>query len=189
MNWFKLVSLNIILFTTKLISKIHMPFSRKEITGKDYYSVLEHARAGDLILSRVHGELSNFFIDGKYTHVGIITEVDTVIEAVSGGVREADMVTFCINKDELAIVRPLGLTDIEIEKMVLFAREQVGKPYDFEFLFSDIKSFYCSELVYCALKAGDSDFSFEPGKHYGQISVSPSDFFESHSFEVLWQTA
>lgn len=98
-----------------------------------------------------------------YSHVGILTPWGTVIEAWHiGGVREKRLVDWT----NVNAYRIPSATANELQEAVLFARGQVGKPYDFlsivRFIsrrgghdYSRASKWFCSELVHCAFaKAG-----------------------------------
>lgn len=130
------------------------------------------------------GELTNFFIDGYFKHVAILTDRGTVIEATTHGVIETDLIDFLLRKDYFAVYLPLFA---DLDQMIAaceFAKAQVGKAYDYEFATSDIKSFYCAEIIYTAYQTavGDSPFTLRP--RLGQLTVLPNDVADAKS---KWQ--
>lgn len=142
---------------SEFIGTIHMPYSRKLLTGKDYYAVKKLLRPGDVILSMTRGEFANFFIPDFWSHGAIFVRdygvnEESVVEATSKGVVETDLVSFITSKDYIAIFRPIFLSERECINACKFALSCVGAPYDwlFEYSESNNKAFYCFELVACA---------------------------------------
>jgi hypothetical protein len=120
-------------------------------------------RVGDVIIAHGH----DFFIspmDGNadYIHTAIVSKTDplTVIEAWgpndsgNASVREASFASFVAGTgaDGYKVVRPTQ-DPAKIQAAVGFARQQVGKPYNWSFnLFGPVNdaSWFCSSLVYAA---------------------------------------
>lgn len=90
----------------------------------------------------------------EYTHSGVIEDEKTVIHAVAEGVERIDILDFIKDTDGFVILEPIFA---DKEKVVIYARAQVGKPYDFKFEASDggpVTAFFCHELTAMSLKAG-----------------------------------
>ena len=170
-NWLKLS-----VAISKFSAKIHMPYSRKKITGKHYYSAIQYLEPGIVMATRTDGELSNLGIPGFWSHIAIVTSNGSVIEATTHGVVETDLVSFFMNKDHIIALKPRFATREQRNKAVNLCLQQIGKPYDFEFASSDIKAFYCSELVTWAYNQACPDFPFKTRSVLGRDTVIPSDF-------------
>jgi uncharacterized protein YycO len=168
---------------------IHMPFSRKLIVGSDFHECLPLLKTGRLLLSRTDGELSNIFIPGFWSHVGMVTETNSVIEAVTHGVHEIDLYTFFLDKDYVCLLECNYLTEAEQAIAAEWAIKQTGKPYDFGMVLSNEKAFFCSELVYWAQKAANPNIPFVPEKTFGMDTITPNDFWAANKFyKVIWQS-
>ena len=172
---------------TVWVGETHMPWSRKKITGIDLFEVLSCVKPGMIFLTKTHGELTNLFIPGKWSHVGIYTGENTVVEAVGKGVIEKDLATFMLTKDEICLLAPAFITD---EKRMKYAAEwcerQIGLPYDYDF-YSNNKAFYCSELVYNAYKVVDPTSGFELRERLGVKTVLPDDFYRAREkWREVW---
>lgn len=166
------------------MGKIHVPFSRKKITGRDYYNVRDSISIGTVLLTNTYGELSNLFNPSEHKHAGLYvgkindTEIRYVIEAVGKGVVFTDLVTFMTTKDVIVGVRPKS--DIDKEKfnksIYRIATRLIGKPYDFLFALDD-KAYYCFELAAECLNSSDRSLQINPRE------VAPLKFiFDSKSF-------
>lgn len=184
---FQKILLNTANFLSQRISKVHAPFSRKKFTGQDFWAFKETIQIGDIISTKSGGELSNLFIPGFFGHVAMVISPTTVIEATTHGVVETDLYSFLIGKDYVAISRDNFLTIDQKIDMVVWLKEQLGKPYDFEFATSDISKFYCSELMYMAIKQVTGKSPFKLKKILGQETIDPSDFFQAKKlFNTIW---
>src|SRR3972149_3283542 len=136
---------------SKWASKIHVPFSRKRLTGLDYYEIQPLLSPGTVLLTRTDGELSNVGIPGFWSHVALYLGNNTVIEATTHGVVETDLVTFLMGKDYACALDPRFTVTLDQSQLIcLKAITQKGKQYDYEFNTSDITKFYCSELIWWA---------------------------------------
>lgn len=184
---FQKILLNTANYVSQKISKVHAPFSRKKFTGKDFWAFKDTIQVGDVISTKSEGELSNMFIPGFFGHVAIVISPTTVIEATTHGVVETDIYSFLIGKDYVAISRDKFLSIDQKMDMAIYLRQQLGKPYDFEFATSDIAKFYCSELLYSGYKAVTGNSPFKLNKVLGQETINPSDFYLAKKlFETIW---
>jgi hypothetical protein len=92
---------------SKLISQIHAPFSRKKIYSKHIESIKEHLKPGAVLVTNTEGQLSNLFIDGKYSHAAICSpKSGYVIEAKTAGVMLSNILDFMISKELPEPTRP-----------------------------------------------------------------------------------
>ncbi len=182
--------LNVTSTVSPMLSHIHMPYSRKLITGKDFRNIEAMAKPGQVILSKTNGELSNLFIPGFWSHAGIISpDGKHVIEAKTANTAKTDLVDFCmINKDYICLLDPVFLSDAAKLAAAIYAEEEeVGLPYDFEMSLSNIKKLYCSELVYKAYLFADEKIPFKPRSILGQETIVPNDFWAaSDKFKVIY---
>ncbi len=129
-------------------AKIRIPYSKKRITGKEYYKMRDEIKPGAVLLTSVCGELSNLINPSDYKHGAVYVggdKVKYVIEATSKGVIKTDLVTFMLTKDKIRVYDPLLSTEMR-QMAVSAAPYHIGTPYDFAF---DLKNerFYCFEFI------------------------------------------
>lgn len=179
--------LNIASKISHWISLIHMPWSRKLVTGSDVLLMMKVVQPGDVLLTRSDGELSNIFVPGFWGHAAIAGE-DAIIEATTKGVHKSDPISFLMGKDYAVVLRPVFLDESEKARAVEYSEAQVGKPYDYSFNTSNITAFYCSELVYMAMKYAKNHIPFKLRSIFGQETVDPSDFYRTSMFELIWES-
>lgn len=188
--------LNLLHPILRSISGIHMPFTHKLITGRQYYSARAHLKPGSIFVSRINGELTGLVIPGYWSHAAIYSPVprtpdEMVMEAEGPGVIETDLVSFIMGKDALMILEP-GLSDEVMARAAAIATEQLGKPYDyaFEFHLSGQSSFYCSELVWWSYERACAEFDvpspFKPKTTLGVPTVTPDDI--ASNFKIVWDS-
>jgi len=128
--------------SSKVVSKVHLPYTRKRVTQLQIEKALSVLKPGDLILTHVDGELSNIVLS-HWSHAGI-SNMGRVYEATTKGVVASWFVYFLAHKDEFKILRPTF--DFDHIGLVTFLESAKGLPYDFEFETND-KQFYCFELA------------------------------------------
>lgn len=177
-------------------SGIHLPFTHKLVTGRQYYAARERLKPGSIFVTRIFGELTSVLIPGYWSHAAIYCPVprtpdEMVMEAEGAGVLETDLVTFIMSKDAVMILEP-NLPDEVMARAAAIATEQLGKPYDYDFEFhlSGQKSFYCSELVWWSYDQACKEFgipsAFVPKVSLGVATITPDDIAEK--FKVIWDS-
>jgi len=131
------------------LGSVHFPYTKKKITGKEYYRWRDKIRTGDIILSTTNGELSNLINPSIIKHGSIYIgkrngPICYVSEAIGVGVVQTDLVTHLLSKDIVVVVRPKFKFSKKAVKNNAISRH--GKEYDYLFDFSN-KSYYCFEHV------------------------------------------
>lgn len=118
-------------------------------------------KTGDLIFQNKHcGALCDAIhrvtpsIHGRhFSHMGMLVSQNgewTVIEATYPKVQEIPLVDFLIKSEESHWIGRLSEKYKNLHNIAItFAREQIGTPYDLDYLY-DNEAYYCSELVYDA---------------------------------------
>jgi len=169
-------------------------FGRKfRCSDLDLDNIRKIVMPGMILLSRREFQITNYFIDGYWTHSAMIMPSEKVIEATVNGVKINELWEFFLNTDDFAILKPRFCGIQEMEKACSHASENVGKPYSFDFNNSD-DSLYCSELVlkvYARSCGWDRKNHHEPSefRHLcdGKI-VSPSDLYQDrNAWEIVFQ--
>lgn len=176
---------------TKLIGKIHAPYSHKLIRGKQYNDIKNYLKPGDVVLSRTRGELTNLFIPGFWSHAGHYIEQDGeryVIEAVGNGVQLTPLVEFMLTKDYFGAYRPIFCGETAAKEAALISSRQVGVDYDYAFYFTadkTNKSFYCIELPMWSFNMvlGPA-MPFKPREVFGALTYAPQDIADATK---LWR--
>lgn len=137
--------------------------------------IKETAQPGDVLLSRINGELTNYFIPGFYGHAAIVCAKGKIVESIGKGVRETSIGTFLSDKDYIGIFRGNFGEPLSREKAGIRSRSYVGRSYDYGFKIGK-EEFYCSELVWQAYKDTHPDMVFCKREIFGVKTVLPDDF-------------
>jgi uncharacterized protein YycO len=187
-DFFQVLLLRTTTFMSKTIAKVYMPFTRKRLSSKNYRELKSLMMVGDVLVSRVDGELSSVFIPDFWTHAGIIKDENTVVEATTHNVIETDLIDFVMKKDYVALLRPSFCTPIEREFAAFEATQQLGKPYDYGMTYSGVESFFCSELVYYCYSVAVKHNPFKLNRILGKTTVIPSDFYNAKDkFDLVYE--
>lgn len=112
----------------------------------DTYTVLDLVQPGDILLRAYDNYLDSLFIPGVWKHAAVAIDNRNVVQALGHGVEQDDIVQFC-RTDHVQIMRFPNITPAQVNDIVAYAKAQIGKPYDYDFLISNANKFYCSELV------------------------------------------
>lgn len=170
----------------QFIGKIHLPFTSKEKLMSNYYEIESLLQHGDVILSTSYGHLSNIINPSKWKHalmyVGKENNIPYIIEAVGEGVVKKSLAQWLSSKDEICILRfnEEILSPIQKIEAVNWIKKQLGKPYDYSFdsqTNDKFKNFYCSELVYYSIKAGNPEAPIELRNTNGIKTITPNDYY------------
>jgi cell wall-associated NlpC family hydrolase len=159
----------------------------------DMETIRKMLKPGMILLSRREFQISNYFIDGYWTHTAMFMPSGKIIQATTDGVIIEELLEFFQKTDDFVILKPRFCGVQEMEKACNHASETIGKPYSFDFNNSD-DSLYCSELVlkaYARTCGWNKKSHHEPSefKHLcdGKI-VCPSDLYHNRSaWEVVFQ--
>jgi uncharacterized protein YycO len=185
----KLKLLNFLIPVTKIIGKLHAPFTHKKVDGIDVLSVGKLVKPGAIFLTYTRGELTNLFIPGEFSHLGICLDKLTVVEAIGKGVSEKDIISFMTSKDRVVLLYPNFCDEKAMERASLLASESVGKAYDYKFVPGN-DAFYCSELAFYAYQSAcGGSMPFEKRDRLGVQTVIPEDFYKAkNKWTVIWDS-
>lgn len=193
--WLRRHLLNILAPFLKWASGKHMPFTHKEVTGKNYREAVKLLKPGHIFVSKIDGELTSYIIPGTWTHAALYVGDEKVIEAEGEGVIVTDLINFMVTKDALLILEPVGPDQFVRARACVLAIQQLGKPYDYDldFHISDQKAFYCSELVWWSYAEACKELSvpcpFRPRKTLGVDTVSPNDIaHDPQCFQIVYDS-
>ncbi len=135
-------------------------------------------KEGDLLFQNLQcGPLCNAIeavtqgVDGKnFSHCALVVKInDTlkVVEAIGKGVQVNSLKTFFARSGDTAAIQNITVERLKKKYASLvpgaeaFAMQQVGQPYDDDFLMNNGK-WYCSELIYAAFKNANHGKAFFP---------------------------
>ncbi|MCX6208446.1 MAG: YiiX/YebB-like N1pC/P60 family cysteine hydrolase [Bacteroidetes bacterium] len=131
---------------------------------------------GDILFQNLDcGDLCNAIetvtegIDGKkFSHCSLVIKENNtlkVVEAIGGNVQINSLYNFMKRSGDTAMLKNITVGRVKkefknlISTATYFAKQQVGKPYDDEFIMDNGK-WYCSELLYEAFKQANNGKDF-----------------------------
>ena len=180
--------LKISALVSPVLGKIHAPYTRKKLKAKDYRECKSLMKNGMILLTSTRGELTTLFIPGQFSHVAMIVNQNTVIEATGEGVHTTDLIDFILSRDYAVLLKPIWLNEAELDQASKIALQFEGFKYDYYFSAST-EQFYCSELAYMAFKEVNPESPIELRNRLGQDTFIPQDFWEAKGkFEVVWMS-
>ena len=108
-------------------------------------------------------------VNGKdFSHCGMVIKINDslkVIEAIGEQVQVNSIATFLARSDDSETLQNTTVARVKssyanlISKATAYALQQIGEPYDHEFIL-DNGSWYCSELLYEAFKDANNNKEF-----------------------------
>lgn len=143
-------------------------------------------KSGDLLFHVVsQGNAITDVTPGMIDHVAIVTERDSVIEAVGKGVKMTPIDSLRQQDGHYLVGRVKG---IDSKQSIANAKHYLGRPYDRLYL-PDNDAIYCSELVQFSFvnKHGNRLFSPIPMSFHdasGRITDYWIQFYAKHHMEV-----
>ncbi len=151
--WWKKLLANIVFFVGGMII-----YDRKNLLNNwDLLRATRKLKKGDVVLVGGLRRLTSFVIKGLVTHSLIYVGGRRFVHSVADGVEFASLQDIFCEYDTMIILRPTQRDRDTVNKIIDCAKDQVGKPYDYEFE-NDDKKFYCTELIRHAYKnAGLND--------------------------------
>jgi hypothetical protein len=93
-----------------------------------------------------------------------------IIEALRPGV-SINTLNHFLNIDDLAVLRHSHLSDAQRREYLIYAFEQLGKSYDFNFDVETDSKIVCSELAYVVYR--DPELKWPTDKTLGRYTISP----------------
>lgn len=166
------------------LSRVHFPYSVKKINKTHINEIKSNLKVGDIFFTNIGGYLINLFNISPMNHCAVYIGDNKVIEAVSEGVIETDLMYFLSRKDEIIVKRVT-----EQDRMPCFIntlKSYIGTKYDFEFEESD-GQFYCFELVAISLKKSIKNIKILPCKIFGKF-IFLSSSFENTFFNTIYKS-
>lgn len=159
------------------------------ISATEVAQLLQKMKPGDVILcgnnkSFVHAAL--YVGNGQLIH-SLATQPDNPQRFV-GVVREP-LQTYVkrSERDTFVVLRYSQLTAADAQKATDYANRQLGKGYDTLFLIEQEDRFYCTELVFRAIRHMNRPPRVLPhNEKYGWQMVSVEDFMDSPDFQTVW---
>jgi len=134
-----------------IIGRARIKPRKNRLTEKDYKNAKKILKKGDIVLVGTQRELSHLFIKTPFTHTLICYQKNRFIHSTTQGVVKTNLKDVVNRYDTLTILRLKNKKPEKIQNVINFTINQLGKPYNFEFK-SQKDSYYCSELIYEALK-------------------------------------
>jgi uncharacterized protein YycO len=164
----------------KILQRLGNPEPR--ISSKFVDRVLKEIEKGDLLISREEWKFTNPLVPGFWGHCAIYIGDESVVEAVSSGVKKENLSRWLYQKDSVALLRPTALPSKIRFLVAKFALDQIGKKYDYLFK-PNAKAFYCSELyLYCLNKAYGGLIKIKHKDAFGVKTSTPQDLYEMKIF-------
>jgi uncharacterized protein YycO len=171
---------------SKLVARIHYPWTRKLTSYSTVIEMLDRLQKGDVILTRTRGELTTWLIPGYWKHAAIFLSNTEIADATRAGVGMRHLADLVMKADYVAIMR---LKDINIEeqcRIVEYSRTHFGKNYDFEMWADNSDDLFCSEYVMACvnhIRPGYLEFR----KRFGLNTFTPQDIFDAKKkFSLIW---
>ncbi len=169
-----------------------IPTTVPEITPDKATQLTTLLKPGDIILTADcaypgWATLGYLTARANHTHAAFYGGDGKIYEATGQGVTASDLKGYFEGRIKVAIVRPPYKNPTEdVQTAVAWCKQQVGKPYDNVFAIDDDKAFYCSELVYGALKHAQHPIEAPSKDLFGKKYVSVDSFEQIPGATIIY---
>ncbi|MEW6282721.1 MAG: YiiX/YebB-like N1pC/P60 family cysteine hydrolase [Candidatus Eremiobacterota bacterium] len=158
-----------------------IPTTVPEISPEKAEQLKQALKPGDVILTADcaypgWARMEFWTVRSNYTHAAYYAGDGKILEAVGGGVKEAELDDYFSGRTKVAIIRPPYASEEDVQAATAFCKSHVGKKYDSVFNTGDDNEFYCSELVYKALKSMPHPIEAPSRVFAGKTAVAPDAF-------------
>lgn len=157
------------------------------MTESDLKKAKQVLKKGDVILVGGLKRPSSLAIRGPVTHTILYTGWNCAIHSIADGVVTIHLHDLLCEYDTMIILRHKKANKKHIKKIIRYAFDKIGRPYDFEFNLKKDK-FYCTELIYHAFKSAGLEIEIKnKNKIIRPINLIGKDFkliFKSHNLEI-----
>lgn len=128
------------------------------LTKADYHRTANLIKKGDIVLAGGFRYMSGLFLGKLFTHSLLYQGDNKCIHASADGVDIVNLDELFDEYDNLAILRPKieNNADDIIDKALIYAGKQLGKPYDFYFEHINDR-YYCTLLINTAYSQAGFD--------------------------------
>jgi hypothetical protein len=150
--------------------------------------LMAHLQPGDILLNGNNDSFVHAFIYlGNNDIIHALAQLNAKGEFL-GVIRET-LTGYLqrIHRDKFVVLRKPGMTPTDVEKMRAYLTAQLGKSYDSLFLLNTEDRFYCTELVWQALRRVNAPARVYPHRaKYGWDLIKNEDFMDSPDLQTVW---
>lgn len=181
-----------IIIPLNILAEMPVTLRESRLRKADYKALKRVIKKGDIMIVGSGRKFSKYFIAGPFTHSLCYVGGGKFIHAAAGhGVEKIAIKDVIAEYDHFVLLRLPSTERSKMSKVIKFLKQQLGQPYDFEFRHGEPTGFYCSELIYFALKNAGVDVSaFEKEDRYHvpdaafNVEVHPMHYLSNY-FEVV----
>lgn len=167
-----------------------IPTTVPEVSPEKQAELKSKLKAGDVIMTcdcsyPGWARMEYWTVRSNYTHAAYYAGDGKIYEAVGGGVLETPVDDYFAGRQKFAIVRPDYKSAQDVQAATDFCKAQLGKKYDSVFNTGDDSEFYCSELVFKALKNMPNPIEAPSSSLVGKQAVAPDAFLHIPGIQVV----
>lgn len=143
------------------------------------------AEPGDIILSSdkslpLYSALSKVALGSDFGHASLYIGDGRIIQSGPGGVEESPLFD---RGTHFTLIKPEYQNEEDREKAVAYAKDMVGKPYDWTSR-NEGDSVTCTDLLANALGQGDTKFDIKESSLLGTRAITPQAFLDNDKMKV-----
>jgi len=176
-----------------VLNQFDWRFGRPQGTTDLDAAALLNSKPGSIVLTHTDYNLTNSLIPGYFDHAAMVLPGYRIIESTGKGVGFTNAKVLLSHCDSIAILEPVFANEELKLKACKIASEQDGAGYDYEFDFvlSNNKKFYCSELIWWSYDQACKPLMapFTPRYVLGEWTLAPQNIYDdTTNFKLVYQS-
>lgn len=182
-------------FLLNIVPYIRFSTQHSKITGRQYHDGYSYLWPGDIILSKDNRKLTTMIIGGEWTHASLCVSLGLkmapgyeVAEMDRWGYMRSMFYDICHQADRVCIIRCVDWDKDYKKKVIENCLNCEDAKYDTEFSFSNIKAFYCSELIYYCDSEKRLQVDLSDLAGLGRDYLSPTGLYKAKNIQVIWDS-
>lgn len=179
-------------WSTKLLQVLDLkvPVLMKQLSEEQKSEIKHLLQPGDILLkddnSHPMGQLMNRLAGSRWSHTVFYQGGDYVIDVgTKPYVAKISLDEFLACND-LGVFRPQYREQQDLDSAVEFVDKALGRPLNRTFDLKNEDSFYCAQLVYCALKQMPHPIEIPTVNSYGRPYVTSGCIENCQAMQPVW---
>lgn len=179
----------------KAIPFIRFSTQYTKINGFQYWHAWGLLQPGDIILSKDNKKLTTLLIGGIWTHANFCLSIGDsmfpgyeIAQMTHLGYEKSMFFDVCKEADRICILRCVDWDKDYRKEVIKKCVSFEDSAYDTEFSLSNIKAFYCSELIWASDFEHRLDVDLSDLAGLGREYLSPDGLYKAKNVKVIYDS-
>ncbi|MBY0547977.1 MAG: hypothetical protein K2W95_11840 [Candidatus Obscuribacterales bacterium] len=179
-------------WSTKLLQVLDakVPVLMKQLSAEQKAEIKQLLQPGDILLkddnSHPMGQLMNRLAGSRWSHTVFYEGGDYVIDVGTKPYVAKISLDDFLDCNDLGVFRPQYGDRQDLDSAVHYVDKAIGRPLNRTFDLKNEDSFYCAQLVYCALKQMPHPIAIPTVNSYGRTYVTSGSIEKCAAIQTIW---